>query len=132
MSYTSVEQSTLDENGKKIMGKTKNKYSRRTIELLPMMREALLIQEKISKKLESKYLFCTAKGKPVDPDNLRARVWAKALESAKIPFRPMIQTRHSFATTAISLGENPLWIAKVMGHRDTGMIINVYAKYGEN
>jgi integrase len=123
---------TLDENGKKMMGKTKNTYSRRTLDILPMMREALLTQEKRSKMLKSKFLFCTPKGKPVDPDNLRGRVWAKALKTADIPYRPMIQTRHSFATTAFSLGENPLWIAKVMGHRDTDMIIKVYAKYVEN
>ena len=48
------------------------------------------------------------------------------------PYRPMIQTRHSFATTAISLGENPLWIAHIMGHRDTDMIIKVYTKYLKN
>jgi integrase len=44
----------------------------------------------------------------------------------------MKQTRHTFATLALSLGENPLWIAKVMGHRDTEMIIRVYSKYVED
>jgi integrase len=44
----------------------------------------------------------------------------------------MKQTRHSFATMALSCGENPLWIAKTMGHRDTDMIIRVYGKYVEN
>lgn len=44
----------------------------------------------------------------------------------------MKQTRHSFATNALSCGENPLWIAKVMGHRDTDMIIKVYGKFIEN
>jgi integrase len=44
----------------------------------------------------------------------------------------MMQTRHSFATTAFSLGENPLWIAKVMGHSTTRMVIDVYAKYIAN
>jgi hypothetical protein len=28
--------------------------------------------------------------------------------------------------------ENPLWIAKIMGHRDTNMIIKVYRKFIEN
>ena len=46
--------------------------------------------------------------------------------------REMKQTRHSFATVALSCGENPLWIAKVMGHRNTEMIIKVYGKYVEN
>jgi integrase len=44
----------------------------------------------------------------------------------------MKQTRHSFATNALSCGENPLLIAKVMGHRDTDMIIRVYGKYIED
>ena len=44
----------------------------------------------------------------------------------------MKQTRHSFATVALSCGENPLWIAKVMGHRNTDMIIKVYSRYIED
>ena len=44
----------------------------------------------------------------------------------------MKQTRHTFATIALSCGENPLWIAKVMGHRDTNMIIRTYSKYIED
>jgi integrase len=44
----------------------------------------------------------------------------------------MKQTRHSFATVALSCGESPLWIAKVMGHRNTEMVIKVYSKYIEN
>jgi integrase len=47
-------------------------------------------------------------------------------------YREMKQTRHSFATNALNCGENPLWIAKVMGHRDTDMIIKVYGKYIED
>ena len=82
-----------------------------------------------SEKLNSEYLFCTTAGNQLNYANLSNRVWRPALEKAEIPFRPMIQTRHSFATTALSLGENPLWIAHVMGHRDTDMIIRVYAKF---
>jgi integrase len=54
------------------------------------------------------------------------------LKKAGLSYREMKQTRHSFATHALSCGENPLWIAKVMGHRDTDMIIRVYGKYIEN
>ena len=68
----------------------------------------------------------------VQRDNLRGRVWDSALRKAGILYRPMMQTRHSFATTALSLGENPLWIAKVMGHSTTRMVIDVYARYVAN
>ncbi len=40
----------------------------------------------------------------------------------------MRQTRHSFATNALLYAENALWIANVLGHRNTDMIIKVYAK----
>jgi hypothetical protein len=41
----------------------------------------------------------------------------------------MKQTRHSFATNSLSCLESQLWIAEVMGHRDTNMIDKVYGKY---
>jgi len=123
---------TLDEEGRKVEGKTKNRYSRREIPILPAMRSVLFKQQSICERLGSEYLFCTTEGNLLNHANLSNRVWRPALERAGIPYRPMIQTRHSFATTALSLGENPLWIANVMGHRDTDMIIRVYAKYVKN
>ncbi|KAB2890947.1 MAG: site-specific integrase [Desulfobulbaceae bacterium] len=120
---------TLDEQGHRMEGRTKNKYSRREIQLLPAMKAVLLDQKAICERLNSEYLFCTTAGNQLNHANLSNRTWRPALEMAKIPFRPMIQTRHSFATTALTLGENPLWIAHVMGHRDTDMIIRVYAKF---
>jgi integrase len=123
---------TFDEQGRWIEGKTKNKYSRREILLLPIMKTALLGQKSICEQLDSKYLFCTTTGSQINHANLSNRVWRPALEKAGILYRPMIQTRHTFATTAISLGENPLWIAHIMGHRDTDMVIKVYAKYLKN
>jgi integrase len=61
--------------------------------------------------------------------NLRKRLWIPTLKKAGVPYRDMKQTRHSFATNALGCMENPLWIARVMGHRDTNMIIKVYSKY---
>ena len=123
---------TLNEEGKVIEDKAKNRYSRRTINLLPVVREILDAQMAICNDLGSNYLFCTPQGTQVQRDNLRGRVWEPALKKAGVPYRPMMQTRHSFATTALSLGENPLWIAKVMGHSTTRMVIDVYARYIEN
>lgn len=123
---------TRDEDGNRVEGVTKNKYSRRDIRLLPVMREALEDQKKIQEQLASEYFFCTTGGQLIDPANLRRDVWVPAVEKAKVKFREMKQTRHTFATLALSCGESPLWVAKVMGHRDTNMIIRVYGKYVEN
>lgn len=123
---------TRDENGKIMIGRTKNKYSRRTIRLIPVMRSALEEQKRIYDKIQGDFFFSSPTGAMVDTSNLQKRVWKPALEKAGIDYREMKQTRHSFATNALSCGENPLWIARSMGHRDTDMIIRVYGKYIEN
>ena len=123
---------TRNENGKLMIGKTKNKYSRRTIKLLPVMLDALKKQKLIYDRFKSEYFFCSPKGKMVEISDLRKNIWDKALRKSKLTYRVMGQTRHSFATNSLSCGENPLWIAAVMGHRNTDMIIKVYSKYIEN
>ncbi|WP_353740702.1 site-specific integrase [Desulfopila inferna] len=119
---------TLGLDGQRIEGKTKNRFSRREIQLLPAMKSVLETQLAICKQLKAEYLFCTENGCRINHADLSTRVWQPPLIAAGISYRPMVQTRHSFATTALSLGENPLWIAHVMGHRDTDMIVRVYAK----
>ncbi len=57
---------------------------------------------------------------------------AITLDEAGKVIEGMKQTRHSFATLALSCGEDPLWRAKVMGHRNVDMIIRVYGKHAEN
>ena len=123
---------TRDESGKNMEGNTKNKYSRRSIKMTPVTYEALCVQRSIYEKFKGEYFFCSSEGNMVHSTNLRRRVWMPALTAAKFRFREMKQTRHTFATIALSCGENPLWIAKVMGHRDTNMIIRVYSKYIED
>ena len=123
---------TLDEKGEIIEGKTKNRYSRRTIKLTQSMIEPLKAQKVIHERFGCEYFFCTSQGKRIHPSNLRKRVWLPSLNKAGSEIREMKQTRHSFATVALSCGENPLWIAKVMGHRNTDMIIKVYSRYVEN
>ncbi|PHR26050.1 MAG: hypothetical protein COA36_13165 [Desulfotalea sp.] len=87
---------------------------------------------KISRPLDCKDLFCSPLGKQVHTDNLRYRIWTPVLEEAALPYRPKIQTRQSFATTAFSAGEPPLWIAKAMGHSTAKMVIEVYGEYVQN
>ena len=123
---------TLDENGKLVEGRTKNRYSKRVIKLTPSMIQALKVQKKIHDQFKCEYFFCSTNGERVDPSNLRRRFWVPALDKAGIELREMKQTRHSFATNALSCNESPLWIAKVMGHRNAEMIIKVYGKYIED
>jgi integrase len=122
---------TLDESGRRVEGQTKNRYSRREIKLLPVMLEALLAQKEIYDRFNCEYFFCNPIGAPIHLGNLRRRVWTPALKKANLVYREMKQTRHTFATIALSSGANPLWIARVLGHRNTEMLFKVYGKYIE-
>jgi integrase len=44
----------------------------------------------------------------------------------------MYQTRHTFATLALSSGEALDWVSKMLGHRTTQMAIRHYQKYVPN
>jgi integrase len=123
---------TKDADGKKMEGPTKNIFSRRDIKFSPEIHKALKAQLAIYEKFKGEYFFCDPNGCGILPASLRKMVWVSALKKSNMTFREMKQTRHSFATIALSCGESPLWIAKTMGHRDTDMIIRVYGKYVEN
>jgi len=96
------------------------------------MLESLRAQKTIHDQFVCEYFFCTPKGCAIHLSNLRKKVWIPALKEASLSSRGMKQTRHTFATMALSFGENPLWVAAVMGHRDTEMIIEVYTRYVAN
>ncbi len=57
------------------------------------------------------------------------RAFARACRKAKVRRRYVYQLRHTFATWALSSGENPAWIAKQMGHTDTTMLYEHYGKW---
>lgn len=44
-------------------------------------------------------------------------------------YRYPYQLRHTFASWALSSGENPLWVARQMGHKDVSMVLRVYGRY---
>ena len=60
---------------------------------------------------------------------IRKRVWIPALKTAGLEYRNPYQTRHTFASMLLSNGQNPLWVAQQMGHKDWGMIRKVYGRW---
>lgn len=47
-----------------------------------------------------------------DGKAIRKRIWMLALERAGMAYRKPYQPRHAFASTVLSRGENPLWVAE--------------------
>jgi integrase len=59
------------------------------------------------------------------------RRWKITLRKAKVRYRNPYQTRHTYASTLLSSGENQLYVAKQMGHKDTEMLNRHYARWIE-
>jgi integrase len=91
-----------------------------------------LKEQELRTRLRSKYVFLNPKKKPIDIATLRKNAWTKGLKKAGLDYRPIIQTRHTFATLMVSTGENMGWVQKMMGHAFLKMITDKYFSYIPN
>lgn len=57
------------------------------------------------------------------------KAWKVTLDVFEIEARPLYATRHTFATLALAAGEDPLWVAQVMGHARPDQLFLRYASY---
>lgn len=109
----------------------KNETSLRDIPMLPIVREALEAQKK-ERHPDSEYVFCSRDGTPIDAHNFATRIWYPLLRYLELEKRRPYQTRHTTATLMLASGENPEWIAKLMGHANTQMLFTVYSRFVPN
>ncbi|HHS8321900.1 TPA: tyrosine-type recombinase/integrase [Legionella anisa] len=109
---------------------TKTKSGARDVLLLPPALEALKNQKTFT-YLEGKRVFYNPRtNTPWETDGqIRKTCWAHILRKAGIRYRNPYQTRHTYASMMLSAGENPLWVATQMGHKDTEMIIKHYGRW---
>lgn len=110
---------------------TKNNGSQREIPMLGPVYEALKAQKASTGHL-SKYVFCNTLGEPLDQHNVTKRVWYPLLRYLGMTKRRPYQTRHTAATLFLASGENPEWVARVLGHSSTEMLFKVYSRYIPN
>lgn len=59
------------------------------------------------------------------------RAWRTFLQVFEMEARPLYATRHTYASLAIAAGEDPLWVAKTLGHRRPDQLFLAYASYIE-
>lgn len=109
---------------------TKTKSGKREVALQPQTKEALLNQLNFTGKLNETVFHDPRTQKPWKNDQpIRKNVWTPALKKAGIKYRTPYQTRRTFASTLLSRGENPPWVAQQMGHKDWGQIIKIYGRW---
>jgi len=107
-----------------IQGKTKTKKSKRYIDCIDPVIQALIEQTDLTGK--NKHIFLTKGGDRMNPGHFREVVWKPALKNAGLDYRPPIQTRHTFATMMLSAGEDIGWVQNMLGHSSLQMIFTRY------
>ena len=110
---------------------TKTQSGHRDIILLIPAKEALDRQKEHTFLQGPKgRVFChPLTRKPFYMDQEIYRFWESLLRKAGVPFRNPYQTRHTYASLLLSAGENPMFVAQQMGHRDWGMIRKRYGRW---
>jgi integrase len=95
----------------------------RDVDMLPTVEEVL------QGLPQSEYVFSNADGGPLDLTNIRVRVWFPTLQRAGLRPRNLYQTRHTFASLMLQAGEDPAWIARMLGHTTTKMLHERYSRF---
>lgn len=109
----------------------KTESSHRDIAMPPMVRQA--IDNRASERRpDCPWVFATKEGNPIDAHNFCNRIWYPLLRYLGLESRRPYQTRHTAATLMLAAGENPEWIAQVMGHSTTAMLFKVYSRFVPN
>lgn len=110
---------------------TKTAAGVRDIDLRNGAYDALMAQKQHT-ALENDLVFHDPRyGRGWDDHSALSRRWVIILRRAGVRHRNAYQTRHTFASTLLSTGENAMYVAKQMGHRDTTMITRTYGKWIE-
>lgn len=118
-------------SGGELEDDAKNNFSIRDIPMLPNVREAIESQASI-RDPEVPWVFPTREGGPIDANNFANRIWYPLLRYLELDKRRPYQTRHTAATLMLASGENPEWVAKVLGHANTDMLFRVYSRFVPN
>ena len=116
---------------KGVVQNTKNEGSARDVPIVPSVRAALL-EQRARLPPGTRWVFPSPTGAPLSLVNFANRVWAPLLRNLGLPARRPYQTRHTAATLMLASGENPEWVARVLGHASTEMLFRVYSRYVPN
>ncbi len=109
----------------------KTKASYRAIDMLATVK-ASLRDQMAATHATSDYVFCNATGGALDLTNIRHRVWYPTVTKAGVRRRDLYQTRHTFASLMLQVGEDPMWIARMLGHTTTRMLFERYGAFIRN
>jgi integrase len=117
-------------------GPPKNQWSKRDIRMNEITYQAIRRQIKRALKQGSQTLFFNKQGNPINFRSYDSHVWKPLFEKEGVKntvrYRNCKCSRHTYISLSLATGENPMFVAKQVGHRDARTIFKNYAAYIKN
>jgi len=108
---------------------TKTNSSNRIIEMLPIVKEALMRQKTFTYREDSFVFLNRDKKHFSSAASVSLGYWKRTLKFCKLDYRVLYQTRHTFASMMISQGEDIVWVSKTLGHASVKITLDIYTKF---
>lgn len=92
--------------------------------------EALRLQRSISQLKGERVWLNPATMEPWATDaQVRKNAWLPIMKRAGVAYRNPYQIRHTYASTLLTAGANPWYVAQQLGHEDVEMVFRTYGKF---
>jgi integrase len=102
----------------------------RDVELNADAIAALIAQKKFTFLAGEQVFHNPRAGEPWGTDaQLRKTLWLPLCKRAGVRYRNPYQCRHTYASSMLTAGENPWYVAQQLGHADVQMVFRVYGKF---
>lgn len=108
----------------------KTESGKRSVDLSSEAIEALKAQKAISFMRGQRVWLNQRTLEPWETDaQVRKTAWLPVMKRAGIEYRNPYQIRHTFASTRLTAGANPWYMADQLGHADVTMVFKTYGKF---
>lgn len=109
--------------------KLKTNAAYRSITLPPVAVQALRSHQAASLRVGDEKVFAAPEGGWIGRDTFRERFWRPLLKTLGIAHRGFHQTRHTYATHALSAGVPINIVAGILGHTNPATTLRMYARW---
>jgi integrase len=107
-----------------VVGALKSRYAKRQLPVPIELADRL--RAHVGGRSRDAYVFASATGAPLDPDDLAARVMAPACEEAGVEWAGFHTFRHTVASRLFDEGRNIVQVQRWLGHHSPSFTLDTY------
>jgi integrase len=104
----------------------KTEHSIRVVDVMQRTLDALTVYREMCPPQEGGFIFHTAKGTPLDPDNWYKRHFLPLLERAGLRKVTLHALRHTYASLLINQSESIKYVSRQLGHASIQITADLY------